>query len=249
MGTAGNCIPLSGTRSLTVQVSLGSFTEQITASGPVGTPLVWEQEVRLLDLSSGASTLSFVSLSPGGACGPMIDDVRLTSLIGPTGPQGPTGSAGPAGSAGPTGPVGPAGPQGATGPQGPQGPVGPIGPQGPQGPVGPIGPQGIPGLAGLQTVVGNPVTINRRAEGTATVNCPAGLTVIGGGYSTSVPTGSRANRGNLQIFSSTPNGSTGWNASAVNRPRGGEDDDDHDNRNAARRALDLRAHAICAKVQ
>jgi hypothetical protein len=70
-----------------------------------------------------------------------------------------------------------------TGPQGPAGPQGPVGPQGPAGDPGtqgPAGPQGPPGLSGW-----TPRTIvHTLADGDgeqATVGCPAGEDILGGG--------------------------------------------------------------------
>jgi N-acetylneuraminic acid mutarotase len=135
------------------------------------------------------------------------------------------------------GPQGPEGPQGPQGPAGPQGPQGPVGPQGPQGPAGPQGPQGVPGLSGLQYVAGSPLTLSSQATGTATATCPAGLKVISGGYTTTVPNGSQANASDIRIFGSAFNGATGWSVGATNNARG----------NGA--SLVVTPYAVCATVQ
>jgi hypothetical protein len=141
------------------------------------------------------------------------------------------------GPAGPQGPQGPAGPQGPQGEKGDPGPQGPAGPQGPQGPAGPQGPQGVPGLSGLQYVTGNPLTLSSQATGTAAAMCPAGLNVISGGYTTTVPNGSMANASDIRIFSSAFNGATGWSVSATNNAR------------AQGASLVVTAYAVCATVQ
>ena len=69
------------------------------------------------------------------------------------------------------------------GPEGPQGETGPQGVSGPEGPAGPTGPAGADGgLAGYDLVTGTPVAV---AEAdfvvSASVACPAGKVVLGGG--------------------------------------------------------------------
>jgi hypothetical protein len=81
---------------------------------------------------------------------------------------------------------GPQGPQGATGPTGPAGPAGPQGSTGATGPTGPAGADG--GLAGYEIVSGAAVAIAAGEVETATVNCPAGKVVTGGGASVTDPT-------------------------------------------------------------
>lgn len=78
-----------------------------------------------------------------------------------------------AGSAGSAGGQGSNGSQGANGAQGPAGPQGSAGPQGPPGPTGPA-------HAGVVT---NAVTINPNAATGASVTCPSGSVVTGGGFS------------------------------------------------------------------
>lgn len=65
------------------------------------------------------------------------------------------------------------------------GPPGPQGEKGPPGPQGAPGSQGPPGPAGTTTVgqvTGTPVTVGRGGATTATANCPAGTSVVSGGY-------------------------------------------------------------------
>jgi len=134
-----------------------------------------------------------------GAVGPQ-GPAGSNGIDGATGAIGPQGPAGPAGATGAQGPVGPIGPQGAAGATGATGATGAPGmagsagapgvpgPMGPIGPIGPIGPQGPSGAAaGLETFeVSSDPTIVRPFDGvrSATVSCPAGSVVTGGGYST-----------------------------------------------------------------
>ncbi|MDX6303544.1 MAG: hypothetical protein QOI77_513, partial [Blastocatellia bacterium] len=123
------------------------------------------------------------------------------------------------------------------GPAGPPGPQGPQGPQGPAGPMGPQGPQGAPGISGLQYVSGAPLTLAKQTSGMATVTCPIGLKIIGGGYTTTVPVGSGANSAFMQVFSSANSGSTVWSVSAANAAFGN-----------GNQSLTLTARAMCANV-
>lgn len=75
------------------------------------------------------------------------------------------------------GPAGPAGPQGPAGPAGQQGPAGPAGPQGPAGARGPAGP-----AATTVTVQGQAVGAGRRRFAQTSAMCPAGASVLSGGY-------------------------------------------------------------------
>jgi hypothetical protein len=69
--------------------------------------------------------------------------------------------------------------------RGPRGPRGPSGPSGPQGAVGPVGPKGT---FGSVTSVAGPATFlcafesGSCAVGSTRVECPAGKTLTGGGY-------------------------------------------------------------------
>ncbi|MDT7807598.1 MAG: hypothetical protein QOJ70_1411 [Acidobacteriota bacterium] len=159
---------------------------------------------------------------------------------GPPGPQGPQGEPGATGLQGPKGDTGAQGPQGepgATGAQGPQGPQGIQGAQGPQGPQGIQGPQGVPGMSGLQRISSSPVTLIKQMSGMATATCPAGLQVIAGGFTTTVPVGSNGDPSTMQVFSSIFSGINGWSVSAANGSK------------ANNAALVLTAYAICAVVQ
>ena len=62
------------------------------------------------------------------------------------------------------------------GPAGPQGPPGDSGAVGPQGATGPQGPSGVLGIEYVTNSVGATQDI------TSTASCPAGKTVIGGGF-------------------------------------------------------------------
>jgi hypothetical protein len=191
---------------------------------------------------------------PQGAAGPQGSQGE-TGATGASGPQGPAGSAGPQG---PQGETGAQGTQGATGPQGTQGetgaqgPVGPTGPQGPQGTQGtqgtqgaqgmqgtqgPAGPQGPPGLSGMQYITGSPLLLLKQTTGTATAACPAGLNIISGGFTTTVPAGSSASPFAMRIFSSVFSGVNAWSVTGTN----------DSNPNSA--TLLLTAFAVCALVQ
>jgi hypothetical protein len=97
-----------------------------------------------------------------------------------------------AGAAPQPGPPGPRGEQGMPGPPGPrgeQGSSGPPGPRGEQGPSGPPGPRGEPGPPGparpttVRQVIGPPVALAGDGDmTTATATCPAGASVVSGGY-------------------------------------------------------------------
>lgn len=97
---------------------------------------------------------------------------------GPVGPQGERGATGATGIQGPRGPRGEQGSEGVPGPQGdrgfdgPRGQPGATGAQGPQGPAGPAGTSGIHPATSATIQVGD----------TATQTCPAGETVLSGGY-------------------------------------------------------------------
>jgi hypothetical protein len=77
-------------------------------------------------------------------------------------------------------------PTGTVGPQGPQGPQGPTGPQGNTGTTGPQGVQGPPGVSGHEIVVTTvSQTLAKNAQVTIGSNCPAGKSVVGGGFEVS----------------------------------------------------------------
>jgi hypothetical protein len=169
---------------------------------------------------------------PAGAAGPQ----GPAGPAGPAGPQGQPGVQGPTGPAGAQGPAGPAGPQGApgpqggdgpTGPQGVQGPQGDPGPQGPQGPQGPAGAVGATGPQGVQGIQGPPgPTASQRVSAsttsaanaprntvvTASVNCPAGTVLLGGGAEV---TTTAAQKERAQLATSYPSGAATWTATGV----------------------------------
>jgi hypothetical protein len=105
----------------------------------------------------------------------------LPGLAGTNGDIGPTGPSGAAGDKGPKGDTGADGKTGAKGDQGATGDAGPQGPPGPQGDPGPQGPQGPPGLVNLQT--GFAISPNNANDvKSVTATCPAGTSVVAGGY-------------------------------------------------------------------
>ena len=195
---------------------------------------------------------------PQGPQGPKGDqgDPGAIGDRGPIGAQGAQGGVGPQGTQGPKGDKGDLGLRGLIGSQGAQGEVGPQGPKGDKGDLGfkgnvgpqglqglkgetggmgPQGPQGFPGLSGLEYVTGALVSIGSQTNGTATAVCPAGKRPIAGGYTTEVPTGSKSNASNMQVFSSAPAGPTSWSVSGFNT----------DNGKSEKKDLTLTAYAIC----
>lgn len=120
---------------------------------------------------------------------------NLLNQLGGSGSMGPRGDTGPVGAIGPVGPVGSVGATGAPGATGPTGPQGPIGIQGAQGVMGPIGPVGANGATGPQGIQGVPglsllgvsrsaipaVLVTGNGTYTASIACPAGKTILGGG--------------------------------------------------------------------
>jgi hypothetical protein len=99
----------------------------------------------------------------------------------PAGPQGPKGGPGPQGPNGDPGPPGPKGDNGDPGTQGPKGDQGLQGIQGLKGPKGDKGNAGGLGISGHQTVYGPWTDIVKGGITTASVTCPAGKKVLGGG--------------------------------------------------------------------
>jgi len=81
------------------------------------------------------------------------------------------------------------GPRGLRGPQGKKGAQGPTGPKGSTGATGPAGPTGATGTFGsITTVSSAPAYLcawetGACAVGSARVECPAGTTLVSGGYS------------------------------------------------------------------
>lgn len=107
--------------------------------------------------------------------------------------------------AGPVGPMGATGPAGATGAAGA---TGPIGAPGPVGPAGATGPTGATGPAGASGVTGYKIVSADGASGaeTASVYCPLGKRVLGGGASSS--------NSEWYVYTSQPIGlGSGWSAS------------------------------------
>jgi len=100
----------------------------------------------------------------------------------PAGPQGPQADPGPQG---PQGEPGPQGPKGDAGDPGAQGPKGDKGIQGIKGPKGDKGGTGAPGISGYEEVAGPWTNIVKGGITTASVTCPAGKKVLGGGPETS----------------------------------------------------------------
>jgi hypothetical protein len=158
--------------------------------------------------------------------------------IGHSGPKGDKGDKGDIGAQGVRGDKGDRGEIGAQGPKGDKGEVGLPGMQGAQGPQGSVGPQGLPGLSGVQNVAGNLVIISSQTSGTTIATCPAGKTVIAGGYMTELPAGSMSSLPNMQVFSSVPAGTASWRVSGFNADSG----------LSGKKDLTLTAYAICAVV-
>ncbi len=83
------------------------------------------------------------------------------------------------GQKGSTGPAGPQGPKGDTGPSGSKGDAGPAGAQGPKGETGPAGPP-----LRYTNAYSPHVTVPAGGYTFTQAVCPAGATVIGGGFAT-----------------------------------------------------------------
>ena len=92
-------------------------------------------------------------------------------------------------------------------------------------------------MSGVQYITGSPVTLGKNVTGTATATCPAGLQVISGGFTTTIPAGSVHSPGDMQVFSSVFSGMTGWSVTATN------------NNSSNSGSLTLTAYAVCAVVQ
>lgn len=83
------------------------------------------------------------------------------------------------------------------------------------------------------------MTLLKSTSGTAIVGCPAGKSVIAGGYRTSVPAGSSTLAVYMQIDSSYYDvGTMLWTVNATNAASGG-----------GNRSLVLTAYAVCVIVQ
>ena len=92
-------------------------------------------------------------------------------------------------------------------------------------------------MSGLQYITGSPLLLLKQTTGTATATCPAGLNVISGGYTTTVPPGSSATPSVMQVFSSVFSGVNAWSVTGTN------------NANSNSATLLLTAYAVCALVQ
>ena len=116
------------------------------------------------------------------------------------------GATGPPGATGPAGSTGQAGPAGATGPPGATGPAGPTGPAGRTGPAGPTSSQLVTNSA--TSAVAAPVNTLT----TASVSCPAGTILLGGGAQV---TTTAAQKSRAVLVASYPSGATTWTATSV----------------------------------
>jgi collagen triple helix repeat protein len=123
-----------------------------------------------------------------------------------------------------SGQQGPAGPQGPKGEPGPAGLTGPQGETGPAGPEGPVGPRGPSGISGLELVISDPVSVDPGYAGGASVTCPPGKQIVGGG-------GSAFSGG--QLISTQPIDASRW---AV------------DYYNPFNIKITIHAYALCARV-
>jgi hypothetical protein len=90
----------------------------------------------------------------------------------------------------------------------------------------------------LQYTTGTSLTLLKQTIGTTIATCSSGRSVIGGGFTTTVPSGSSAIPAFMQVFNSANSGSTIWSVSAANAAQG-----------SGNRSLTLTAYAICAIVQ
>jgi len=111
---------------------------------------------------SGKAYIALVdNLGKDPETNPLIWEVFIDGIPGPTGSTGPTGLDG-ATITGPTGPTGETGVDGATitGPTGEPGPTGDAGPTGPQGPTGADGPTGATGPQSQRGFSSIPFTYN-----------------------------------------------------------------------------------------
>jgi hypothetical protein len=140
--------------------------------------------------------------------------------------QLPAGPQGPAGPAGPQGPQGPKGDKGDPGAQGPQGLQGLQGEKGEKGDKGDKGDPGPPGISGHETVTSPITDLAPGGYGSATVKCPWGKLVLGGGSYTTGPI-------NAVVRTSYASAFNAWTVYAMN---------------SSGVAGGIRATAVCAKV-
>lgn len=167
-----------GLKGATVSVSGGG----VTVAAPSDTT---EQRVDVMVSVGGGAPIGARDLlvtSPDGTqvgCRGCLDlDPNAAGSQGPAGPAGAAGAAGPKGDPGPQGPAGPAGLKGDPGPQGPTGPAGSPGRQ---------GPPGNSAVTSVVQVTGSPVPTGRDGVATAVASCPAGSSLISGGYGVDGP--------------------------------------------------------------
>jgi hypothetical protein len=128
---------------------------------------------------------------------------------------------------GPRGPRGPRGFRGLPGPKGDAGAKGDPGAKGDKGDPGAKGDKGdtgSPGISGRELVVGAPTSLNPGQFGAATVSCPTGKTVIGGGG---------GSEGEVAISNTGPPSNTQWGVNA---------------KNVSGSPVTLFAYAICVNV-
>jgi hypothetical protein len=150
---------------LDITVSLGTFGDitDLCFTDPVSTPQMIICDFSLDGLPQDGDYRLGIAANRGALEDAYDLTIATMALEGPEGPQGPPG------------------PQGETGPQGPQGETGP---QGPQGETGPTGPAGAPGISGYE-VVGvdaGPQLVLPDFPAYVQASCPAGKTVLSGGY-------------------------------------------------------------------
>ena len=117
----------------------------------------------------------------------------------------------------------PAGPKGDRGDPGPTGATGPKGLAGLPGPKGATGLQGPPGISGREVVI-KTQTLAAHAVNGVTAGCPAGKTVLGGGFWTET--------GAVKVDWSYPLGNS-WGGRAYNTSDG---------------ELDWKIYAVCGTV-
>jgi hypothetical protein len=139
--------------------------------------------------------------------------------VGPQGPKGDTGATGTPGAKGDKGDTGTTGTPGAKGDKGDTGLTGATGPAGPTGPIGPRGVNGDDGATGAtgpagpagSTMIESPVVVSALGAPsgtgiTATVTCPAGKVLLGGGGATSNGDAD----GKTALTGSYPSNTTTW---------------------------------------
>ena len=104
--------------------------------------------------------------------------------------------------------------KGADGSRGPQGPAGAQGSQGAQGAQGPAGAAGTFNASDVTTVSGASQNIDAGASANFAAQCPAGDTVIAGGWLATSGTP------NVSVEGDAPSGTTGWSVTLKNNDTG-----------------------------